>query len=222
MTNTVSDKRRYERRFHTWLTVSIPGPIVRINPYELHIDDPEFYDEIYTGPTKPRDKWAWSASMFGNSSSHFSSVPYHLHRMRRAPLNPFFSKKAVAQLEPTITSAVEKLCARLEGFRQTKEPVNLRFAFAGLTMDVVTEYAFANCYNCLDEPDFAPQWVEAVDSLSVQSHVNKQFPWLLPVMRLIPLWLVERMNPHVMRMINFQIVRTSPPLLLSAGEFNTY
>ncbi|KIW64479.1 hypothetical protein PV04_09408 [Phialophora macrospora] len=181
------------------------GPIVRINPYELHIDDPEFYDEVYTGPTKPRDKWAWSASMFGNSSSHFSSVPYHLHRMRRAPLNPFFSKKAVAQLEPTIASAVEKLCARLAGFQQTKEPVNLRFAFAGLTMDVVTEYAFANCYNCLDEPDFAPQWVEAVDSLSVQSHVNKQFPWLLPMMRPIPLWLVERMNPHIMRMINFQI-----------------
>jgi hypothetical protein len=186
---------------------------VRINPYELHIDDPDYYDEVYTGPTKPRDKWAWSASMFGNSSSHFSSVPYKLHRMRRAPLNPFFSRKAVVQLEPTIKAAVEKLCSRLAGFRQTKEPVNLRYAFAALTMDVVTEYSFANCYNCLDEPDFAPVWIEAVDSLSVNSHVNKQFPQLLSAMRYMPLWLVAWLNPHIMRMINFQIVRTelTPP-----------
>lgn len=36
-------------------------------------------------------------------------------------------------------------------------------------------------------------------------HVNKQFPWLLPLMRLTPLWLVERLNPHIMRLIKLQI-----------------
>ena len=37
------------------------GAVVRINPYELHINDPEFYDEIYVGPTKGKtDKWFWS------------------------------------------------------------------------------------------------------------------------------------------------------------------
>lgn len=197
------------------LTWVLPGPIVRINPYELHIDDPDYYDEVYTGPTKPRDKWAWSAAMFGNSSSHFGSVPHNEHRMRRAPLNPYFSKRSVAKLEPMIKSVVEKLCARLRGFQQSKEPVNLRHAFAALTMDVVTDYAFAKSTNCLDQPDFAPMWPEAVDSVSEQSHLNKQFPWLLPMMRLIPLWLVARLNPHIMRLIQLQIVCTPSILFVS-------
>ena len=108
-----------------------------------------------------------------------------------------------------IKSVVEKLCTRLKGFQKTKEPVNLRYAFAALTMDVVTDYAFAQSYNCLDEPDFSPIWPQAVDSISEQTHINKQLPWILPLMRLMPLWLVNRLNPHMMRLISFQIVRMS-------------
>ena len=105
-----------------------------------------------------------------------------------------------------IENVVEKLCTRLRGYQATKEAVNLRHAFAALTMDVITDYAFAKSYNCLDEPDFAPIWPEAVDSISEQTHLNKQFPWVLPLMRLMPLWLVKQINPHIMRLISFQVV----------------
>ncbi|KAI9879737.1 MAG: hypothetical protein M1823_006805, partial [Watsoniomyces obsoletus] len=104
-----------------------------------------------------------------------------------------------------IRNVVEKLCTRLRVFQSTKEAVNLRHAFAALTMDVITDYAFAKSYNCLDELDFAPIWPEAVDSISEQTHINKQFPWILPLMRLMPLWLVKQLNPHIMRLISFQV-----------------
>lgn len=39
------------------------GPIIRINPYEVHINDPDFYDEIYVYSNKGKtDKWRWSVS----------------------------------------------------------------------------------------------------------------------------------------------------------------
>lgn len=185
------------------------GPIVRINPYEVHINDPDYYNEIYTGPGKRREKWAWSAGMFGNSSSFFGAVPHELHRRRRAPLNPFFSRASVQKLEPMIKDVVERLCSRLEGFRETQEPVNLRHAFAAVTMDVITDYTFGTSYKCLDEPDFAPIWPDSVDSVSEQSHLNKQMPWILEMMRMTPLWIVERMNPHIMRLIRFQMVSSA-------------
>lgn len=184
------------------------GPIVRINPYEVHINDPDYYNEIYTGPSKRREKWAWSANMFGTSSSFFSAISHDLHRRRRAPFNPFFSRASVQKLEYMIKDVVGQLCSRLEGFRETKEPVNLRHAFAAVTMDVITDYAFGTSYKCLDEPDFAPIWPDSVDSVSEQSHLNKQMPWILSLMRQTPLWIVERMNPHIMRLIRLQMVST--------------
>lgn len=104
-----------------------------------------------------------------------------------------------------IKRVVESLCSRLEEFSQTQEPVNLRHAFAAVTMDVVTEYSFGTSYKCLEQKDFAPIWPEAVDSVSEQSHLNKQMPWVLTMMRMTPLWIVERLNPHIMRLIKFQM-----------------
>lgn len=35
------------------------GPVVRINPWEVHVTDHEYRDEVYGGPTRPRQKWTF-------------------------------------------------------------------------------------------------------------------------------------------------------------------
>lgn len=52
---------------YTWKIVQLHeeyGPVVRINPFELHVIDPDFYDELYVGPSKRKTNlWEWSVSL---------------------------------------------------------------------------------------------------------------------------------------------------------------
>ena len=70
----------------------------------------------------------------------FGTEPYALHKIRRAPLNPFFSKRAVAALQPRLEEVIEDLCNGLRGCMQRNEVVELRPAFLSLAIDVVFRY----------------------------------------------------------------------------------
>ena len=52
---------------YTWKIAELHkeyGPIIRINPYEIHIIDPEFIDELYVGSSKRKtDLWSWTVSL---------------------------------------------------------------------------------------------------------------------------------------------------------------
>ncbi|KAH0542567.1 hypothetical protein FGG08_003072 [Glutinoglossum americanum] len=172
------------------------GPIVRIGPHELHIDDPDFFDTFYNQKT---DKWEWFTRQFGNGESTQSTPRHDLHRVRRAALAPFFTRTKVLQLESIIKDKIEMLSARLSASRksnndrkhagQEPEPLCLGLAYHCLTTEVVTQYSWSRSYECLDHPDFRAEWFTMLRGLAEVGHIGRQFGWFLPLIDNLPVWL---------------------------------
>nr|DAD54578.1 TPA_asm: putative tryptophan 6-hydroxylase [Fusarium equiseti] len=180
------------------------GPVVRINPFELHVNDPTFYPILYSSSTKKRDKWSWAAGMFGNNTSVFSTVPHDHHRIRRAALNPLFSRTAIKQLEPTIKCQMHELSRRLDSFCESGMVLDLGLAFTVFAADVISAYCFGEPFGLLQDPDFAPEWVETVAAPSELGHLIKQFPWALGLFRLLPRSLIGVISPAIVRLYTIQ------------------
>ncbi|SLM41105.1 cytochrome p450 [Lasallia pustulata] len=173
------------------------GPIIRISPHELHVNDPSFINELYAGGNKRRDKYYFYARQFGPSKNIFGTVPHDLHRARRAALSRFFSKASVAKLEPLIVNTVQKLCAQIETYAGTGKPVELSTAFSCMTTDIVTEYAFARSPHFCDSPTFEPNFKKAILKGTGLVPFVKQFPWIMPLAKAMPVSVTSHMDPQL-------------------------
>ena len=108
------------------------GPIIRINPYEVHISDPLYYDTIYVSSAsgEKRDKWEWSAKAMAIPGSIISTIGHEHHKARRVVLNRFFSMASVRKLHPVVEERVRLLMERIRGFKNADEKVlNVNWLF---------------------------------------------------------------------------------------------
>ncbi|KAF2766601.1 putative P450 monooxygenase [Teratosphaeria nubilosa] len=181
------------------------GPIVRISPSAVHIDDPDYFDDLYTGAGNKRYKSDMVGKMFTVPTTFFAAQSPEMHRLKRSPLNSFFSKRSVNAVSPLITSQVESLCSRIETFRGSGTVLSLKFAYAALAMDAVTEYCFGRPYGSIAEEDFGKNWTEAADGRSDIVYMNLYFPWVGRLMHSLPLWIVKKMKANIQQAINLQI-----------------
>ncbi|CZT10519.1 related to cytochrome P450 CYP3/CYP5/CYP6/CYP9 subfamilies [Rhynchosporium agropyri] len=179
------------------------GPIIRISPYELHVDDPEFYETLFSW-TAPRNKYEYYTVQFGTPKANFSTVDHHLHRLRRQPQNKFFSRASILRLEPIINGMIEKLCSRIDRFKTSGEPMPLDLAYRCLTTDVVTKYALNKSWDYLDSENFSPKWFETIKATAGMGHLIKQANWILPVVRALPDSVMSRLSPDMMLILDWQ------------------
>lgn len=73
-----------------------------------------------------------------------------------------------------------------------------------LTMDIITHYAYGASYNYLAEEDFKLEWKETVINGSANGALLRQFPWMLPIMKRIPLFVLDMLIPKAGALIHWQ------------------
>lgn len=83
-----------------------------------------------------------SSSVFSNFvlDSGLATLDHDHHRIRRAPLNQFFSYKSVRDLQPIIEERVDQLLGRLrdEGKTRPTEPIDVMYPFSAYTNGMQT------------------------------------------------------------------------------------
>lgn len=176
------------------------GPIVRINPYELHVRDSDFYDELYAPASKKRDKYASWIVLSGGKGSSFATVEHEHHRLRRSALNQFFSKRSVGRLEPVIVDKIERLCLRLEDAVKTNEIIRFDAAYVALTTDIIGE-----SYDYLSQPDFNLEWKHTVVNAMASGALLRHFPWMIYVLKTVPSYILEKMDPKGAALMKWQL-----------------
>lgn len=193
-----------------------PGPIVRITPFELHVLDSDFHEQLYSRSAR-RDKYAWMEGRFGNPHSLFTTPNHDLHRLRRAALNPMFSRRQINEgFQPVIRGKVEKLCTKLAENCVEDHIVRLDRAYSAFSGDVITQFAFAKCYNHLDSPEFKETFHEAFMAAGKSGHVTMQFPWMNPLMKSMPEWFVLYAQPLLFLVFRMQRVSRADSSIVQA------
>ncbi|XDG06281.1 hypothetical protein ABKA04_005896 [Annulohypoxylon sp. FPYF3050] len=138
----------------------IYGPIIRISPHELHINDPAFVDQLYR-QDGVWDKYDWSVDAFATQGAALLTPKHELHKARRQPLNPFFSKANVRNRQDMIDRHLGKLCDRIFAFAESHETFNFGAAITAFARDVAFDFILGKNYGSLDKDDFDEAMVAA-------------------------------------------------------------
>jgi len=129
-----------------------------------------------------------------------------VHRVRRAAINPLFSRKVVLDLEGVVQSKVQKLCQRLSEALRVGKPMDLHHGFRAVSVDVITDYAFDKCYNLLDGPSLGTEFFDLLRGMVPVFWVFQQFPFMQKLLTALPPWLLLRMSPEMGTLVQLQSV----------------
>lgn len=157
--------------------LTVKGPIVRINPNELSISDPEAYNDIYVSESRRRSEnyhsfikgidlegtainyISTNTTILIMADSHLLTTGHDLHRRRRKPLEPFFSRLGVSRHWPILAEIVERFVARFESLQGTGSVIRLDHACSAFSGDVISQLCWNSEEKFLDDPNFAPELV---------------------------------------------------------------
>lgn len=152
------------------------GPVIRVTPNEVHVNDLQYLDDIYAGPTQVRQK-----PVTGNleiAGSLAGTADFYLHKKRRKAMGAFFSKSAIARIEDRIRAKIDKLCQIISVHAEDHSVMNLSDLFYGLAWDVVFEYCFGIEADLLANEINCAQVRHSLQTLLQGVNINKHLPWV--------------------------------------------
>ncbi|KAF2653981.1 cytochrome P450 [Lophiostoma macrostomum CBS 122681] len=180
------------------------GPIVRINPHELHVKDPSWEKVLYVGYSEGvRDKYPPAAAMAGLPGDVFGTVSQELHSMRRRAFSSLLSRASIQQVQPILQDHLEVLCKKLRT-DLNQGAVRLDYSILALTADTIGVYAFGESLGLLEDGVKARDWHRTNRTVGAMIPVIRLFPWSMPLALSLPTSLVRAFDVDVARVLELR------------------
>jgi cytochrome P450 len=176
---------------------------VRISPREVSFSDPNFVDTIYSpGSSYRRDKDFHSVKALGTDEGLGATLEHELHKRRREPLNPFFSRQAVSRRMPHLLEGkIAQLSNHFKASFSSGDILNLSDLYFGFTNDIVCQYSFGSNENVLGDPMRANFLRNNLRALLRSTNFAKHFTWIRDILSLLP---ISFAPPGVKDMMSFR------------------
>lgn len=170
---------------------------MRINPREVHIKNSGYYGRIYSNTHKVNKDRDFVVAL-GAPTSGAATMDHDLHRSRRALMNPYFSKRSIADMEPMMHERIGRLCERLsDAAAAGTKRLGLDSAFSALTSDIIMRRFYGYDMGYLDAPGFRSVIMSAFMGTVALWHASRFFPRIVGALQHAPLWLLRLMNPAI-------------------------
>ncbi|KAF4334881.1 hypothetical protein FBEOM_11272 [Fusarium beomiforme] len=156
------------------------GPIVRIGPNELHIQDSQYFDTIFG--FRPLNKEAMTAKEFGISHALFGVEDYKAYVKKRAAFGSAFSRTKLSKIQDQIIEEIQRGCTWIEDKSKNRAPVDLAFLFRAVPAEIITKYLFGQEYGFLQDVQTTKNlYDKRMDRIFGFSHLGRFIPKEIPL-----------------------------------------
>ena len=171
------------------------GPIVRISPEEVSLNDSEFNVDFFMHDRKlNKDPWYY---YFGFQNALFVLQDKEKHRRRQANLANHFKGRYFQDSYPMITREIGDLISKFEQSAENRDTLNLSKTYRKTGNEVMRNYLLGDNYDGVnaDSTDFAKKADTVYHPLFRSAAWVRHFPWMIKAYNATPDWVFASLFP---------------------------
>jgi len=111
--------------------------------------------------------------------SHNATESHDLYRNRRKPLDVFLSQQSIQRIEGMIADEIKAVKKRLSALKGTGQVMNLEYAYASITGDIIGQICSEESISLVNGPDFSSHWYNLIFTCISQAPLFLHIPWVV-------------------------------------------
>ncbi|KAJ8121678.1 hypothetical protein ONZ43_g1932 [Nemania bipapillata] len=171
------------------------GPVVRVSPDRVHVNDPEFFHEVYSSGSKYMKDPAFFQTSGGISEALPAIVDVEYHRRRRKMINNLFSVQSMEALSHIVLGVIQNAMRKAKEHYDEKKVLDIQRLYTGITIDTIMKVLCDRSLNLIEAKEEEPAFLATLRTFSESFFLLKHFPILIWLASNIPPNIAEKLIP---------------------------